>query len=95
MVKIHFFGHSFFKISFDNTKVLIDPFIRNAHPEKQYERIEPCPVNEDKIKNIDMILVSNEQFDHFEKQVIETIAKRDRDNVCIDWGRHIAVWKTN
>ncbi|MDO8538250.1 MAG: MBL fold metallo-hydrolase [archaeon] len=79
MVKIQFLGHSFFKISFPDAKVLIDPFIHNTHPEKekQYERVLPCSTNVDKIKNIDMILISNEMFDHFEKNAIETIAKRD------------------
>lgn len=77
MVKIQFLGHSFFKISFPDAKVLIDPFIHNVHPEKQYERVLDCSTNEDKIKNVDLILISNEMFDHFEKNVVETIAKRD------------------
>jgi len=77
MVEVHFFGHSFFKIGFKNANVLIDPFIYNTNSDPAFKRLVDCPVKLNDLKDIALILVSHEHFDHFDKKAIEFIAKRD------------------
>ena len=77
--KIQFLGHSFFKISIGKTNILIDPFFDN-NP-KQAKRLIKCPVSISSLKDIDLILVSHEHFDHFEKKSIEEIVRRERSLV--------------
>ncbi|MEK6958246.1 MAG: MBL fold metallo-hydrolase [archaeon] len=76
-MKIQFLWHSFFKIAFGNTNVLVDPFINIPEGEATYRSLLKCPVGIDKIKGIDFICVSNEQFDHFDRATVEAFAKRD------------------
>ena len=76
-MRIEFLGHSFFRVSFGKTSALIDPFINSFSGEKGPQRVIPCPARLEKMKKVDAILVSNENFDHFDKETIEFLAKRD------------------
>jgi len=81
MVSIHYFGHSFFKVSFSNKNVLIDPFVLDEQKDPGFARLVDCKVKKSDLKDIALILVSHEHFDHFDKQLIEDIALRD--NCCV------------
>ncbi len=77
MVKVQYLGHSFFKVSFSGCNLLIDPFI-NCPPKNNFnERLLPCPVSEEKLKDIDLILITHEHFDHFDTKTIEAVAERE------------------
>jgi L-ascorbate metabolism protein UlaG (beta-lactamase superfamily) len=51
---VRWFGHAAFEINIDGVKVLIDPWISNPLSN----------VKVDELKNIDLILVSHDHFDH-------------------------------
>ena len=75
MTKIKYLGHSFFKFSFPEANVLVDPFIKSSSSEPEYKRLIECPVKEKELNDINVILVTHEHFDHFDKEAIECIAK--------------------
>ncbi len=77
LVEITFFGHSFFKVNFEGTKVLFDPFINNTCSDAAFKRILPCTAKKCHLNDIDMILVSHEHFDHFDKKTIECLVKQN------------------
>jgi len=81
MVSVQFFGHSFFKISFPNRNILIDPFISDKYADKAFKRLVACKAKASDLKDIGLILVSHDHYDHFDKEFIENIAKRD--NSCV------------
>jgi L-ascorbate metabolism protein UlaG (beta-lactamase superfamily) len=81
MVSIHYFGHSFFKIGFPNRNVLIDPFVSTEKRDPAFERLVGCEAKPQDLKDISLILVTHEHFDHFDKALIEEIASRD--NSCV------------
>ncbi|MFH1663665.1 MAG: metal-dependent hydrolase, partial [archaeon] len=81
MVKLTFFGHSFFKADFNGTKVLFDPFINNTCTDPAFKRVVSCTAKKADLNDIDVILVSHEHFDHFDKKAIESIAKQNNSLV--------------
>ncbi len=82
MVEITFFGHSFFRIDFNGTRLLFDPFINNSCKEPAFSRISPCKAKKADLKNTDLVLVSHEHFDHFDKKAINSIVK-ENDSVVV------------
>jgi len=81
MVSIHYFGHSFFKICFPNRSILVDPFVSTETKDKAFTRLVGCEAKPSDLKDVALILVSHEHFDHFDKELIESIAARD--NSCV------------
>ncbi len=81
MVKLQYLAHSFFKVSFPNCNLLIDPFINCPKRDNFNKRLIECPVSSEKLKDIDLILVTHEHFDHFDKRTIEDIAERENSIV--------------
>lgn len=77
MVKLTFFGHSFFKVEFNGTKILFDPFINNTCSDSAFKRIIPCKAKKADLNDIDLILISHEHFDHFDKKAVESIVKQN------------------
>jgi L-ascorbate metabolism protein UlaG (beta-lactamase superfamily) len=78
---IHYLGHSFFRLGFKDATVLIDPYINTISPDAQFRRLEKCPVKEKNLPKTDLILITQENFDHFDKKAVETIAMRDNATV--------------
>jgi len=87
MVSIHYFGHSFFKVSFPGRNILLDPFVSESEKDPAFERLVNCEAKSSDLKNIAMILVTHEHFDHFDQGLIEEIAARD--NSCVVASDHI------
>ena len=81
MTHVRYLGHSFFLIAFKHANILVDPFVYSGSPEPQFKRMEKCPAREKDIPKIEFILVTQENFDHFDKKFIESIAKRDNASV--------------
>lgn len=82
MPSVHYFGHSFFKVVFPDITVLFDPYI-SASCQKggDFKRLVQCSAKESDFKNIDLILISHEHFDHFDKDFVEKVAKKS--NSCV------------
>jgi len=81
MVSVHYFGHSFFKISFPGRNVLIDPYVSSEKKDPAFKRLVQCSAKDSDLKDIALILVTHEHFDHFDKGLIEKVASRD--NSCV------------
>ena len=77
-MKVQFLWHSFFKISFQGANILLDPFVNMPEGENTFKPCIKCPTDVKKIKKIDFICISNEQFDHFDKKFVELISLRDK-----------------
>lgn len=77
MVEITFFGHSFFKVNLDGTKLLFDPFINNECKDPAFNRVLDCTAKKSDLAEVDVILVSHEHFDHFDKKTIESLVKQN------------------
>lgn len=86
MAFLRYIHHSFFLLSLPTCNVLIDPFL-NIPKEVN---VKPKLMNSSGkkyLKNIDIILISHEHFDHFDKKLIEEIVARD--NACVVAHDHI------
>jgi len=81
MVCVQYFGHSFFKVAFPGRNILIDPYIASEKKDPAFNRLVECKAKPSDLRDIALILVSHEHFDHFDKQLIESIASRD--NSCV------------
>ncbi|MBI5553207.1 MAG: MBL fold metallo-hydrolase [Candidatus Diapherotrites archaeon] len=74
-LKIKSFGHSFFRLGFGKTSVVVDPFIHNYDSSPRHVPLVKPHTDEEGVGRPDIILVTHEHFDHFDKQAIETLAK--------------------
>ncbi|MEM4663063.1 MAG: MBL fold metallo-hydrolase [Candidatus Diapherotrites archaeon] len=75
MVKLQYMHHSSFRISLDDCNILIDPFVNTPKNLKIKTRTK-CPASTRSLCDTDLILISHEHFDHFDKELIEEIVKR-------------------
>lgn len=75
-MKIQFLWHSFFKISFHGVSILLDPFVNIPQGETTFKANMKCPSSANKFSGIDIVCVSNEHFDHFDKQFIEKLVAK-------------------
>ena len=80
-MELQYLSHSSFKVAFNGTNVLIDPFFNHGSKDPGFKRLVTCPLKKEEIKDIDMILVTHEHFDHFDKKAIEYFASRDNSLV--------------
>ncbi len=86
MAFLQYLHHSFFKLSLPSCTLLIDPFVNipknvNLKPRAMKANVKKL------LKGTDVILVSHEHFDHFDKQLIEEIVARD--NACVVAHDHV------
>lgn len=75
-MELTFLGQSCFLLSFKKTKILIDPYLKRKSNGTLEATFTP-PHTKNSIKDISLILLTHEHFDHFDKEDIEHIAKRD------------------
>lgn len=76
-MKIDYLGHAFFRISSQDTCLLIDPFFGRSSPNKELKCILKSSCCEKDMKNVALTLISHEHFDHFDKKAVESIALRN------------------
>jgi len=79
-MQLQYLGHSFFKFSFEDTVVLADPFI-NYNSTMDLKVLEKCPVSEKDLGKVDVILLSQEHFGHFDKKAVESLCSQH--NACV------------
>ncbi len=77
MVKVHYFGHSFFKVAFPERNVLFDPYLEKGPDDPAFKKLIACTAKPKDLRDIALILISHEHFDHFDQELIEEIATRD------------------
>jgi len=77
-MKIQYLWHSFFKLNFKGVTLLIDPFVNVPAGDSTFQVCMKCPASANNVKKIDLICVSNEQFDHFDKEFVEAIALKEK-----------------
>ncbi len=80
MVKAKFLGHSSFLVSLAGTNVLIDPYLSHEGS-ADLKRIVPSSASENEFKDVSLILITHEHFDHFDKKAIEKIASKNNSTV--------------
>jgi L-ascorbate metabolism protein UlaG (beta-lactamase superfamily) len=82
-LKVKFFGHSFFQVSFGRTKILIDPLVYNYSC--KFTPLHDSVVSIDKLSGIDAVFITHEHLHHFDKKAVEEITKK---NNCLIIGHH-------
>lgn len=80
-MKVQFLWHSFFKVSFHGVSILMDPFMELPEGENSIKLNMKCPSEASKIGGVDVICISNEHFDHFDRKAVEAIALKDNATV--------------
>ncbi|MDO8625694.1 MAG: MBL fold metallo-hydrolase [Candidatus Diapherotrites archaeon] len=78
---MRFFGHSFFKLSFGSKNVLVDAFMGRTNGTADFACLEAPKVKESDLKNVDVVLVSHEHFDHFDPELVKQIVLEN--NACL------------
>lgn len=73
VLELQFFRHSFFRFKFGNVTVLADPFINNFGDSIETKSLVKCPVSEKSLGFADIVLLSQEHFDHFDKKTVESV----------------------
>ncbi|MCD6478829.1 MAG: MBL fold metallo-hydrolase [Candidatus Diapherotrites archaeon] len=80
MAKLQFLHHSFFKLILPECTLLMDPFVNipsNVHVKPRTR----CPASKRSFRDVNLILVSHEHFDHFDRKLIEDIVKASNATV--------------
>jgi len=73
--------HSTFLITFpENITILTDPYFNNESP-ANLKLIETNNTKTESLPKIDIILITHEHFDHFDKEAINFIVNRDKSIV--------------
>jgi len=75
MGSLRYLGHSGFEVELDGTLVYIDLFLENREVGGMRREI-PAPIRPEDIGRADLILITHEHKDHFEKSSIEKIVAR-------------------
>jgi L-ascorbate metabolism protein UlaG (beta-lactamase superfamily) len=78
---VRFFGHSFFRLSFGSKNVLVDPFMGRTNGNVDFSCLEAPKVKDSDLKDIDVVLVSHEHFDHFDPDLVKQIVLEN--NACL------------
>lgn len=74
--KIVWLGHASFFIQLSSFRILIDPMFGDLPVARRYSDL---PVEANKLKNIDYILISHAHYDHCDKKSIRLLAKNNPD----------------
>ncbi len=75
MVDIQYFGHSFFKLSCPSSVVLFDPIFDSTKTD--LKRNCSIPIKSSDLKNISVILITNETPEHFDAKAVQEIALKN------------------
>ena len=77
-MKVQFLGHSSFLLSFNGSgNVLIDPYFHHQTDDPAFKRVLASPVRKEDLRKVDLLLITQEGFDHFDKKAVEFFANRD------------------
>ncbi len=81
MLELQYLRHAFFRLRFNNTTVLTDPFMNNSLDDQNLKPLFKCPVSEKDLGKVDLILLSQENFDHFDVKAVESLCAKHRVTV--------------
>ncbi len=81
MFGLQYVRHAFFKMNFGGISVVTDPFVNNSLDNQNLKPIVKCPVSEKEIGSVDVVLLSQEHFDHFDIKAIESICVNQKTKV--------------
>jgi L-ascorbate metabolism protein UlaG (beta-lactamase superfamily) len=76
MSSIWYLGHSGFEIELGGTLIYIDLYLDNSERKVGVRRDIKAPVKAEEIDRADLIFITHEHFDHFEKDTVEKIVGR-------------------
>ena len=79
MVELTYFGHSFVKIKYGKETILIDPIFNST--KTVFEKKRKIPADKGDMKNVSLILLTNEMEEHLDKGAVREIALRDNATV--------------
>lgn len=91
------FGHSSYLIKMDNLRILVDPIFSKTPSPFSFIGSKAFPgtdfVKAEQIKNIDILLITHDHYDHLDYQTILTIAPNVKTIVTsIGVGSHLERW---
>lgn len=93
---ITWFGHSAFLVELEGKRILIDPmFGDNASPfpfgGKRFDYSKPIPIAS--IKNIDVVLISHDHYDHLDYGSIQKLKEEVQQFIVpLGVGAHLQKW---
>lgn len=75
MVELQYFGHSFFKLKDKNGVIVIDPIFDSS--KFSTKKLRKIPIDKNELNKISLILLTSEMEEHFDKDAVEEISKRN------------------
>ena len=89
------FGHSTILLELDGKRILIDPIFSDyASPLPLVaKRFQPSVLSIDEIKDVDIILISHDHYDHLDYKTIKKLKNRDLQYIVpLGVGAHLEYW---
>ncbi|MFA6269310.1 MAG: MBL fold metallo-hydrolase [archaeon] len=90
MVDVQYFGHSFFKISDNDSTILVDPVFESTKTEGK-KKVK-FKVKQTDFKKVSLILITNETKEHFDPKAVEELSLKHNALVV---AHEIALQKLN
>lgn len=84
--RITWLGHSTFLIQLGKTNILTDPIFGDLSV--MYPRKSPLGLPFDQIPSIDVVLLSHNHRDHYDKPSLRLVCNRDDPIILAPWGLH-------
>lgn len=87
--------HSTILLEIDSTRILVDPMLSDyASPiPGLIKRFQPAPISINEIKDVDIILISHDHYDHLDYETISQVKNRDIQFVVpLGVGAHLEYW---
>ena len=94
-IRFIWFGHSTILLEIDSKRILIDPiFSDHASPLPfAIKRFQPPVFNIEQLKDIDVVLISHDHYDHLDYETISSLKDRDIQYfVPLGVGAHLEYW---
>jgi len=79
MVELQYFGHSFLVVKDGSSSLVIDPIFESTKTELKKQRRLPAKMSD--LKNVVVLLLTNETPEHFDKKAVEEIALKHNATV--------------
>ena len=90
MVELQYFGHSFFQLKHGSSVLLIDPVFDSS--KTVLKKNQKIPASSSKLKNVSIILLTNETPEHFDPVAVQEIALKNNSTVI---GHDVVLQKLN
>ena len=93
-IRFMWFGHSTILLELEGKRILLDPvFSKYASPVWTPKRFQPPVYQVDQIKDIDIVVISHDHYDHLDYETIMKLSKRNIHYlVPLGVGKHLENW---